>query len=109
MSKWIQRRGEIIQPKGRVPQGLLEVDNPTPKFTKKRPIIKPSPAGMPSMYDTYLNNSSAVLDESVPVHLRYSKHCGYDDFHKAFRSMGDKFPQLTFPHYGPPSSYEHVY
>ena len=61
MSKWIQRRGEIVQPKGRVPQGLLEVDNPSPKFTKKRPIIKPSPAGMPSMYDTYINNSSAVV------------------------------------------------
>ena len=61
MSKWIQRRGEIVQPKGRVPKNLLDLDNPTPKFTKKRPIIKPSPAGMPSMYDTYLNNSSAVV------------------------------------------------
>ncbi|XP_005104926.2 uncharacterized protein LOC101862746 [Aplysia californica] len=103
MSKWISRQHENPAPRPEVARHLMERANPSPQFTKKRPIIKPSPTGMPSMYDTYMNKSSAVLDETLPVHLRYSNHCGYDDFHKAFRAVQDKHPELSYPHFGPPS------
>lgn len=102
MSQWIDRQHEHLQPRGEVPRHLRARNNPSPKFTKKRPIMRQSPAGMPTMYDTYVNKSSAVLDETLPVHLRYSSHCGYDDYHKAFRSIQDKHPELSFPHFGPP-------
>lgn len=117
MSKWISRQNETpfpLQPRGEVPRHLIDRANPSPQFTKKRPRMRQSPAGHPTMYDSWFNNTSAVmprtapldhsapLDQSVPIHLRYSNHCGYDDYHKAFRSIEDKHPDLTYPHYGPP-------
>merc|ERR1711962_280783 len=81
MSKWISRMHEspVVNVRGDVARHLIERAHPTPQFTKKRPRITASPAGMPTMHDTYVE--TPALDASVPAHLRYSNHCAYDDFH----------------------------
>ncbi|XP_041359460.1 uncharacterized protein LOC121375854 [Gigantopelta aegis] len=43
----------------------------------------------------------AAVDDTLPVHLRYSRNCGYDDFHKAFRNIGHQWPDLSYPNFGP--------
>lgn len=44
----------------------------------------------------------AAIDENVPVHLRYSDGCGYDDFHKAFQQVSKQHPSASYPEFGPP-------
>ncbi|XP_063412184.1 uncharacterized protein LOC134694989 isoform X1 [Mytilus trossulus] len=44
----------------------------------------------------------ASIDEDVPPHLRYSHNAGYDDYHKAFRTVSNQWPSTSYPAFGPP-------
>lgn len=44
----------------------------------------------------------ASIDENIPPHLRYSSNAGYDDFHRAFRSVSNQWPSTSYPVFGPP-------
>ncbi|KAL5017222.1 hypothetical protein ScPMuIL_006811 [Solemya velum] len=44
----------------------------------------------------------AAIDTTAPIHLRYSHNSGYDDFHKAFRTLGQQWPSKSYPTFGPP-------
>lgn len=43
-----------------------------------------------------------ALDDTVPIHARYTTDSGYDDFHKAYRAAKATGPREDFPLWGPP-------
>ncbi|XP_076439987.1 uncharacterized protein LOC143279744 [Babylonia areolata] len=108
MSEWVQGPAAVKPRRVGLPQGLLARNNPSPKFANKRPrrghqqYVYMRNNLLPAASDPRLDERRAALDESLPVHARYTSDCGYDDFHKAYRAAKRVGPPEDFPLWGPP-------
>ncbi|KAK7099962.1 uncharacterized protein [Littorina saxatilis] len=106
MSEWVRGPGGARAGRPGFPAALIAQNNSSPKFTKKKPrrgeqqycYMRHGLAASDPRFDA----RRAALDESLPVHSRFTDDGGYDDFHKAYRAAKRVGPADDFPLWGPP-------
>lgn len=93
MSQWMAQRQN---------RGVVGLQVSLPNAIKDVGPINVNESLVPFSSGPKIGAGMASIDEGVPPHLRYSHNAGYDDCHRAFRTVSNQWPSTSYPVFGPP-------